>query len=897
MNMKKLIVALWLVAMPTLAFGQGGPGGGGGPGPVPNPWIVNGGTVNPNGLKVVTTAPTTGQAGFNLPAGTAPTAPVNGDVWTTTGGLFSRVNGVSQQSAAVNIANTFTAQQTFNTVATVAFSPPTFGGTWLANNIITGSSSATHTGNAQTTLYVNRTANGSGLNGSASADYAAYLTTSKTNYLTSTVDGELDTIFASSIQGRKGDGGVFLPYAAKVYDPIGGTGGTLGIESSSRWLDPSTGGNLNDIHALVGFLAGAGGIDNQGGYGFYAETQGAANSLKASQINSFSAYYGGALDLNTNCPSNCPYFSNLLVGNGSRSASDTYFKVTAGLTQAGDIVVGSGSANGADGNPTQSGGTRWTAKNVAGDFRLYANDGTTNIFKITNAGVATLPVGGLTIGNQSKTVFDITGGMSTSHNDLTVGSPTYSGTSPWYFSLNENWNIASNNFGVGFVVQDTMTGGTGAREAMHINFFGNAGQVGQPYVALQTGSTNTGGGSGQYFGGGSAVIIQPGANVSTEAVSWEFDTLVQTAVSRKVAVQIVDIDGSTNSGPSNFDAGLLISAGGSAVGYGNAIQINDASIKTGGNAFVSPNVTITKAGAVTAPSFTGPLTGNATTVTTNANLTGPITSVGNATSIAAQTGTGATFAMQASPTFTGTLGASAIAATGVISSTISAAASSNTITITNSADGYAAIEFFGNGKSWLNSKRLAGDSDVLTWYFNNAGYSLAMTLSTAGLLSPVGGVSTANIVRTTGAESSQFQMSLGGQEWRINSQSGGAWYLHDQTNNKNPIFVNANPTATLSVDTKWNFTVGRIVGSDATDASGAAGGAITTAGGIDAAKTVWALTGFKTGSAGAMMSSSVAWTNGAAAALGTLTNAPVAGPPTKWIPVNDNGTTRYIPAW
>lgn len=50
--------------------------------------------------------------------------------------------------------------------------------------------------------------------------------------------------------------------------------------------------------------------------------------------------------------------------------------------------------------------------------------------------------------------------------------------------------------------------------------------------------------------------------------------------------------------------------------------------------------------------------------TTNANLTGPITSVGNATAIASQTGTGTTFAMSASPTFTGTVGAAAITPTG-----------------------------------------------------------------------------------------------------------------------------------------------------------------------------------------------------------------------------------------
>ena len=39
------------------------------------------------------------------------------------------------------------------------------------------------------------------------------------------------------------------------------------------------------------------------------------------------------------------------------------------------------------------------------------------------------------------------------------------------------------------------------------------------------------------------------------------------------------------------------------------------------------------------------------------------------------------------------------------------------------------------------------------------------------------------------------------------------------------------------------------------------------------------------------------FTDGAAAAVGTLTNAPAAGNPTKWIPIDDNGTTRYIPAW
>jgi hypothetical protein len=39
------------------------------------------------------------------------------------------------------------------------------------------------------------------------------------------------------------------------------------------------------------------------------------------------------------------------------------------------------------------------------------------------------------------------------------------------------------------------------------------------------------------------------------------------------------------------------------------------------------------------------------------------------------------------------------------------------------------------------------------------------------------------------------------------------------------------------------------------------------------------------------------YSNGAGAATGTLTNAPAATNPTKWIPIDDGGTIRYFPAW
>lgn len=58
-----------------------------------------------------------------------------------------------------------------------------------------------------------------------------------------------------------------------------------------------------------------------------------------------------------------------------------------------------------------------------------------------------------------------------------------------------------------------------------------------------------------------------------------------------------------------------------------------------------------------------------------------------------------------------------------------------------------------------------------------------------------------------------------------------------------------------------------------------------------------ALTGGITTGNTTLHTTTVALTNGAAAATGTLLNAPVAGNPTKWVPINDNGTIRYIPTW
>ena len=46
-----------------------------------------------------------------------------------------------------------------------------------------------------------------------------------------------------------------------------------------------------------------------------------------------------------------------------------------------------------------------------------------------------------------------------------------------------------------------------------------------------------------------------------------------------------------------------------------------------------------------------------------------------------------------------------------------------------------------------------------------------------------------------------------------------------------------------------------------------------------------------------LIKSNTTLTDGAGVALGTLVNAPTAGPPTKWVLLNDNGTIRKFPTW
>jgi hypothetical protein len=55
-------------------------------------------------VPIAVPASTTSLASINAAHGTAPTSPVNGDIWTTTAGLFSRINGATKAYQGVTVS-------------------------------------------------------------------------------------------------------------------------------------------------------------------------------------------------------------------------------------------------------------------------------------------------------------------------------------------------------------------------------------------------------------------------------------------------------------------------------------------------------------------------------------------------------------------------------------------------------------------------------------------------------------------------------------------------------------------------------------------------------------------------------------------------------------------------
>jgi hypothetical protein len=126
--------------------------------------------IDANGKFNTVPSEATNGAGLNIPHGTAPTTPVNGDLWTTTGGIFWRQNGSTQQAADVGSTQTISGNKTFSN-ANVSFGTSTAAGTINVGTgaTISGSTKAVNIGTAgasgsTTNVTIGSSVAGSGVN-------------------------------------------------------------------------------------------------------------------------------------------------------------------------------------------------------------------------------------------------------------------------------------------------------------------------------------------------------------------------------------------------------------------------------------------------------------------------------------------------------------------------------------------------------------------------------------------------------------------------------------------------------------------------------------------------------------------------------------------------------------
>lgn len=270
--------------------------------------------------------------------------------------------------------------------ASISCNPPTFGGGWTCQYGFTSTYTPAHT-DFRATLNVFRTATGSGQGLGQASDAAAFLSTQKLNYLSSSVLGDIQVAFVTGAQGLNGDIGGIQAVTSKVYNSGSGTGGAVAMQNAAQWIDTS-GNLLMNINISAALAEAAGGFTSHTGYGFISESWGATPSVAASQVTPYVSYYGGAFDANGNCPANCPTFTKLFVGTGARSLSHVFFQIDQGLNESGKVTLGSGSATGMDGNATRSGGTRLSMENISGSL-IFANNSAATMFSLAQNGVAT----------------------------------------------------------------------------------------------------------------------------------------------------------------------------------------------------------------------------------------------------------------------------------------------------------------------------------------------------------------------------------------------------------------------------------------------------------------------------------------------------------------------------
>ena len=114
-------------------------------------WVLDSGDTMTG--KLTTVASATAAAGLTLPHGAAPSAPVNGDIWTTTTGVFWRINGATQQ---VTFGGPYQAAGSYQTLDAGLTSLAALTGTGVVTATATDTFAMRPTGTASSTDILTR---------------------------------------------------------------------------------------------------------------------------------------------------------------------------------------------------------------------------------------------------------------------------------------------------------------------------------------------------------------------------------------------------------------------------------------------------------------------------------------------------------------------------------------------------------------------------------------------------------------------------------------------------------------------------------------------------------------------------------------------------------------------
>lgn len=105
------------------------------------------GALTVTGAKTTLAASVAGYASLNLPAGTAPSSPANGDMWSTTSGFLTRVNGFTETLATREYVGSRVMNLVTNGSGILGRNYNFSGFVFDAANVFSGGGSFKHTGN------------------------------------------------------------------------------------------------------------------------------------------------------------------------------------------------------------------------------------------------------------------------------------------------------------------------------------------------------------------------------------------------------------------------------------------------------------------------------------------------------------------------------------------------------------------------------------------------------------------------------------------------------------------------------------------------------------------------------------------------------------------------------